>query len=284
MSPDLRYHIASLAAVFLALGVGILVGTAFVGAPVVERQTRLIGRLEENVGQMRRAEGERQQAEEALRVLLPGIVRGRLTGRRVLMVQTGERGEVAAEAADALRLAGAEVVRVALPAPAWHGDDDTPDEAALAESGTRLAPFLLAGDEAALAPFRDRGRLTGDSVKGPFRLILLVGGGQASPADTTGDTLARTRDTALIKAWVGAGATVVAGEPLDTASPLLRTYQGAGASATVDCLDRAVGKIALPLALAGERGNFGMRPTAERVLPVGLEATPAPSPTPEATP
>ena len=62
MSTDLRFHIASLAAIFLALGLGIFVGTAFVGTPVVERQTRavvgrqnqLIQRLDATINEMKR--------------------------------------------------------------------------------------------------------------------------------------------------------------------------------------------------------------------------------------
>ena len=39
MSPEFRYHVASLAAVFFALGIGILIGTTFVGTRIVDRQT-----------------------------------------------------------------------------------------------------------------------------------------------------------------------------------------------------------------------------------------------------
>ena len=70
---------------------------------------------------------------------------------------------------------------------------------------------------------------------------------------------------ALIGAWQAQGVTVVGVEPFDTDVSSMRAYQSAGI-ATVDSIDRALGKIALPFALLGEKGNYGMKPTADRVL------------------
>ena len=51
---DFRYHIASLAAVFLALGLGILVGGIFLKSDiVVSRQKELTDRLEVQIEQLR---------------------------------------------------------------------------------------------------------------------------------------------------------------------------------------------------------------------------------------
>ena len=43
---DFRYHIASLVAVFLALGVGILIGGAILGNTTLQRE---LGQIEENL-------------------------------------------------------------------------------------------------------------------------------------------------------------------------------------------------------------------------------------------
>lgn len=86
---DLRYHVASLSAVFLALGIGIVIGTAFVGSPLVSRQTGMLHRLETHVTELREETRERERTEEALEQLIPQAVRGALLGKRVLVVQTG---------------------------------------------------------------------------------------------------------------------------------------------------------------------------------------------------
>lgn len=296
MSPDFRYHIASLAAVFLALGVGILVGTAFVGAPVVNRQTQLIRHLEAGVSDLRRETAERQQTEEALRILLPRVVGGTLMRKRVLVIQAGGYPDAAGEAADALRMAGATVERVAFPGEAWRrpaeGETAPPSDESLIAEARPLAALLVAAANEPLAKYRDRGLLTGDpALLGAVHLIVLVGGGSgptttkksatadAAPDESVATLLARTRDLALIQAWQEQGITVVGVEPFGAEISFIRTYQSEGIT-TVDCIDRAAGKIALPFALMGEKGNYGMKPTADRVLPASLDQvppTPAPS-------
>ena len=300
MNSDIRYHIASLAAVFLALGIGILVGTAFVGAPVVQRQTALIKRLEENVGDLRRETATRDNTEKALSALVPGVIDGKLAGRQVLVVQSGGYRDATDAAVETLEKAGAVVQRVALPIEAWRREMKQ-DTAALADPDTlakamdsearQIAPLLLRGDPAdgvsPLQTYRDRGLLVdeGTSDKGPFRMVVLVGGTPLAVAtagatdDSALQTFIQQRDLPLIDSWATGGATVVAVEPLQAEVSFLHLYQGSEI-ATVDAIDRAAGQIALPLALLGEAGNYGLRPTADRPLPKSVESLRLTLPTP----
>ena len=79
--------------------------------------------------------------------------------------------------------------------------------------------------------------------------------------------------------------TVVAVEPRKTEVSYLPTYRSKGI-ATIDAIDRAAGKIALPYALNGDKGAFGYRTDAGRVLPstVAEEPSPTPSSSPSPTP
>jgi hypothetical protein len=295
MSPDFRYHVASLSAVFLALGLGILIGTAFVGAPVVSRQTRLIRRLEDNVGELRRETRERDRQEEALRTILPTVLRGRLSGRRVLIVQAGGYADAAEETFQALHLAGAEVARVALPADGWsRRSRDAEGESAVLQEARALAPLLSSGSDVALQAYRDRGELTGDTITGGgFSHIVLVGGAPSpartrTPAAAEADEpaanwLAHTRDLALTDVWKSLGVTVVGVEPFDAEISFMRVYQSGGI-ATIDAIDRPLGQIALPFALLGDKGNYGLKDTASRALPASLEASSADGDAAGATP
>ncbi|MES2461438.1 MAG: copper transporter [Armatimonadota bacterium] len=292
MNSDIRYHIASLSAVFLALGIGILIGTAFVGAPVVQRQTTLIHRLEASVGDLRRETATRDNTEKALAALVPGIISGNLMGQRVLVVQSGSYRDAADAAEETLEQAGAVVVRAALPLDAWRremsratsaiADSDTIADA-VGNEARQIAPLLLRGDShsspSAFQSYRDRGLLVdgGPSETGPFRLVVLVGGASlavatAGSADETALlTFIQQRDVPLIDAWITRGATVVAVEPLEADVSFLRVYEGSGIS-TIDAIDRAAGKITLPFALLGEKGNYGLRSGTDRVLPESLES------------
>ena len=270
MSPDFRYHIASLAAIFMALGLGILIGTEFVGAPAVARQNRLLRRMETNLDDLRRETEEARKNETALHKLLPSLVAKHLSGKRALVVRSGDYSDAADQAVSVLRLAGASVSSIVLPADAWHR---VIDPAAKAE---HLAGLLTGGANApALDSYRQIGLVSGDALEAPIHLVVLVGGGQtpsgpagAPPVD--GLDLARERDSALVKAWQAAGCTVVGVENLDADISYMRPYQAADI-ATVDNIDRASGQIALPFALSGEKAAYGFKTTSDTALPASLD-------------
>ena len=285
MSSELRFHVATLIAVFLALGIGILIGTFFVGAPVVERQMRgLTKRLGARVTELQQQTEEARKNEDALRTLLPPLVAGRLEGQKVLVVQTGDYVDAAERAEESLKQAGAAIARIVLPREAWSerlaaGPEDAPP-------AERLAALLLSPNRGAVfEEFRRTGLLTGEPPPGPYRSIVLIGGAQ-TPAGGPGSagaaadptTLIRVLDVALAKAWQASGITVVGAEPLGAGISYMRPYQAQG-MATVDNIDRAAGQICLPFALSGDKGTYGMKATAERLLPASLEAPPAASAT-----
>ena len=272
-NPDLRYHVASLSAVFLSLGIGIVIGTAFVGSPMVARQTGMLHRLETHVSELREETRDRERTEEALSQLAAQAVRETLRGKRVLLVQTGTYADAVVAARESLELAGATVTTVALPADTWRTKPDAPDTAA--EFRT-LGESLATGATAALQPFRDAGLLTGDAPTGAARCVVLVGG-EATGGDAA---LLAVRDAPLIAAWKNAGLTVVAAEPRTVDVSYLPAYRRENI-ATVDAIDRAAGKIALPFVLAsGTPGAFGYRADAEAILPKTVGASPSPTPTP----
>lgn len=94
MSPivDFRYHLVSIVAVFLALAVGIVVGTTALNGPVLddlnERVTGLTGDKRALEGDLRAAEQRAAAQEQAARLLSPSVVGGRLEGQRVVLVST----------------------------------------------------------------------------------------------------------------------------------------------------------------------------------------------------
>src|SRR5438093_4579124 len=87
---NLRYHIVSLVAVFLALGLGILMGSTVIDQGIVSRLKVQTNALEKNLD-AQRAQNDaltRQQGlwESFAREALARFTRGRLTGRTVTLV------------------------------------------------------------------------------------------------------------------------------------------------------------------------------------------------------
>ena len=304
-SDDLRYHIASLVAVFLALGIGIFIGTAFVGAPVVERRINTLNRiLADKLTELARRTDEANKNEEALSALVPSLVGGKLAGRSVLLVRTGDYAEAVRDTQTVLETAGARVTGVlTLPAEGW-GRERAGAENELAA----LAVALLNPSREETTPgavlvdtLRREGRLSGDvpvAEVPPARLVVLVAGVQGPPfpppgraagpvspreaqaraqADERAALVARMNER-LAKAFMDDGAAVVVGaEPWTADRSSIAAFQAADVP-SVDCIDRAAGQIALVFALRGDKGAFGLKPTAERVLPESALAVAAAHP------
>ena len=99
---DIRHHIYSLAAVFLALAVGIMIGTSFAGrSPSGAAGRRTIQRYEGDMRSLRdailKASGKTAEKEAALkaceqycRAVMPLAVSDRLYWRNVAVIQTGD--------------------------------------------------------------------------------------------------------------------------------------------------------------------------------------------------
>jgi Copper transport outer membrane protein, MctB len=300
---DLRYHIASLIGVFLALTVGIVVGSSLGSS---ERQTAAVRHLQTQfaavMAEDRRIQEEnahlseqRAAREEAIRQLAPLAIRDRLAGQRVaLVVCGGEPLEELPALRETLRVAGAALISTTrVPAPFGplppaarnrlvaaldaDGGARSPEETALVTVGQALAT----GDssrrlhELAAALSID---LEGEYRLPARRLVILCAGPADRPPVPEARDVAGAFDsgaaTAMVaRAAAGAGAVVVVGET-EEMPPLaaLRDLASQGIS-TIDNLDTAAGRVALVLVLAGAHGDFGAKPAANRLLPP-LEAAP----------
>lgn len=286
MTPDFRYHVASLSAVFFALGIGIVIGTGFVGAKVVQQQSALMTRLNVNFAELRKETREREQTEEVLRLLLPQQVKGRLRDRVVVVLQLGASAEAAEKASEALERAGASVARLTLPQEAWLALSEA-DRASKAES---LATALANPMKEGLESLRARGLVVGTIDEGFAARRVVVAGGErlTAPAKPNAPespllVLARTRDVGLLAALKQAGVQVVAVEAYEAEPSLVRTWEASKVS-TIDCINRAAGQLTLPFTLLNEEGSFGMKPGADHLLPEPLTKGPEPTPAPVPSP
>jgi hypothetical protein len=296
---DLRYHIASIIAVFLALTVGIVIGSSLGSS---ERQSRIVQRLQQQFERVMRedaavrAENARlasrlKAREEVVRQLAPLAVRGRLAGQQVALVLcgTGDRPEYLPALREMLATAGAQVISTTrVPAPfgpvspkvrarlagaqAVNGDTFSTEEGILSAVGVALA----SGDSVRqLRELADAGEIR---LAGEYRLpaprIVFLYFGSAAP-EPVADTQVGARQiapessvTLMARGAASAGATVVVGET--EAMPAVKALRGLAGQriSTVDHVDSAAGQIALVLALAGARGDFsGGKSGGARAMP-----------------
>ncbi|HEX8742926.1 MAG TPA: copper transporter [Thermoleophilaceae bacterium] len=273
---DFRYHALSLVAVFLALGIGILLGTTIGDQLVSEANRDLSSSLRGDVLEARReARGAREALEDRERFIgasFERIAGERLRGRSVAIVASGELpDDLEGNVRDAVEDAGGEVGGVAeIAAP--------PSLSEIGAAIPRRFDGLLANDPrtAALGRAVGRGLVTGGTV--PRRLA------DRFPARFRGDFArsdavvyfrdpgaARSKDQerfeqGLIDGLGSLREPVVGVETLETDPSQIAFYEDR-MPASVDAVDSPAGRIALVLALDGARGSFGFKSSADGPLP-----------------
>lgn len=291
---DYRYHALSLAAVLLALAVGILIGVAIGDSNLVSSaKSGIVRDLSSEVGAAQHQNGQlRAQlgSEEAFtNQLYPLAVHGLLRARPVGLVFLGNASDqIDGLVRDAVSQAGGDVVTVValrepvdLPGLARDAVGTrfaTLDEGTAAASsqlqllerfGALAGTQLVSGGQALGHELlsRARGQLLSafDGQLGKLEGLVVA---RAEPAGMTPEAVqtAAALEAGLVHGAAAAGVPVVGVELSSTEPSQVPWYQGQGLS-SVDDLDSVAGRAALAYALAGTRGSFGTKGTATSLLP-----------------
>ena len=273
---DLRYHALSLVAVFLALGIGIVLGTTIGDQLVSEANRDLSSSLRRDVTEARSASRAARRAldnrEAFIGASFVRIAGDRLRGRRVAIVSYGELPrEVENGARDAVQDAGGEVASVSeIVAPPQleqlgevvgeRFDGLRPDDDRIPALGRTVGRAVASGSGLAERledrfPERFRGEFPAADALAYFR----------EPDEDRSDDQERF-EQGLIDGMRTVRSPLVGVETLDTDPSQVGFYEDR-MPASVDSMDTAGGRIALVLALAGARGSFGFKDTADAPLP-----------------
>ncbi|MDP9232116.1 MAG: copper transporter [Actinomycetota bacterium] len=282
---DLRYHVASLAAVFLALIIGILVGVGIADRGYLDKGTRgllerqnadLQTKLDKTAQQAGNLGRDQAGARAYITQTYPVLVHNRLRGKRVAVVFVGSvDGGVRSAVTRALTDAGGEQLRLrALTVPIDGSQIDA-----------TLAANPKAGSFSGQGRFESLGRalgqelmLGGDTPLWNALTDVLVEqreGGNKDPADgvivvrsAKPQKGATSRYLLGLYAGLGsAGVPAVGVEASDARRSAISVYRQAGLS-SVDDIDTLAGKLALVLLLQGApSGQYGVKKTADEALP-----------------
>ena len=272
---DFRYHALSLVAVFLALGIGIVLG-ASLGDSVVSEANRdvrssLRGDVVEARSEARSAAQATANRDAFIAASFDRLAGNRLRRQRVAVVASGGLPEeVERPVRDAVEDAGGtidsesefdaepDLAKLSKELPGrFHRLGATAGE--LRPLTRRLGRALVRGD----APAQKLDDAFPEQFAGDFR------GAQAVVFYRTGDERderSQRFEDALVEGLRDAGVPVVGVETSDDDPSQIRFYEDAGLS-SVDNVNQAGGRIALALALAGADGNFGFKDTADAPLP-----------------
>ena len=301
-----RFHLVSLVAVFLALGLGVLSGTTVINQGIVRTLEQQQQQLEAgNTALEARVSELRTEVDSWSRFgeeLTPYLVADQLPGHDlVLVTQEGTDDAAVTAVQRTLEEAGARILtllavgsRMALPTEKDRldlalaiGQDPAEDPELLkAEAARELAedlssgspgpdvlPDLLAGEFV----FNLGLQLSPAELRelGDADAIVVVGGGAEPPAPQPERFL-----VPFVAAASTNGTPVAAAETVDSAYEFVTLLRGDGTVAerivTQDNVDQVPGEIGLVLALddlltTGQNGHFGVKDGASSVIPPPAE-------------
>ncbi|GAW31642.1 copper transporter [Carboxydocella sp. JDF658] len=287
---DLRYHIVSLVAVFLALGIGILIGSAMeTDNTLIQQQKVLTDRLAADLEKLRgenkeameklaKEQKESAQQEEFVKEVLPVLIKNRLTGYRVAIIDTGDYG-FNDDLLDILKKAGAVVTSTSVlsrdfvladpqlqkEVAAFLGVDPNSQAAIVKEMTWQVTRGLVVGDNLAVIKFlTDKKLLKITGAYGqPLQGVIIIGGSQQPQ---TAQFRVENIDLPLIEALQQKGIEIFGTEYSRVAVSYMKNYQRYKIS-TIDNIDTPMGQVALVAAMEGRPGDYGIKATAGRLLP-----------------
>jgi hypothetical protein len=283
---DLRYHVASLAAVFLMLVVGILIGVGISGRGFVEQAERdqfedeiaaLNEDLESATANAEDLELRQEAAADFVESAYPVLAESRLLGARIGLIVLG---------------------------PVEQGTTSFVEQAVEDDAGGRIArmralelPLRLEAVESELDGNAELGGYVGEEELGNLGRDLgreLVTGGETPLWDALEDEIVEQRSgdlsdgvdgvvvirsaepqegptsrflAGLYQGVNSAGVPAVGVEPTRVEQSAIPVFQRYGLS-TVDGIDGELGQLALILLLGvANPGDYGVRDTADGILP-----------------
>ena len=281
MGYSARYHATSLIAVFLALAIGILIGAEFGGDALTDTRRDLERSLTGNLQDERERADELSEklarSDEFAARVFPALVRDRLEGRRIGVVAFGDLpGDTSTSIEEALEPTGARLVGIGVVR-------EPVDMRAIADdlSETRFADLRL--NEDTLTAFGVgvgrqivRGGTLLEGVRGQLFSrasgnfgaldgVIVVRDAPEEMGLVQRET-AGTLEAGVMSGIEGTRTPAVGVETSGDETSAVSFFSG-NDLASVDNVEMTAGQVALVFALLGAEGSFGVKGSADRLLP-----------------
>jgi Copper transport outer membrane protein, MctB len=284
---DYRYHALSLAAVLFALTLGVLIGVAIGDSNLVSSaKNGIVANLKSEVSdanhQVGVLQGKLSDEEEFATGLYPLAMHELLSGREIgLVFFGGSSDQINGFVHAAVTEAGGNVATVIVvrepldltgidqEAAGTHYAQLAESTAAISRFGQLVGRQLVSGGE--LVNRELLSRVRGSLLSAFDGQLTRLEGLVVVRSEPAGMTAAQSEASAAFEAGVlsgvaAAGVPTVGVELTSTEPSQISWYKGNKIS-SVDNLNELSGQSALVYALAGSTGTFGVKPTADSLLP-----------------
>ncbi len=279
---DFRYHALSLAAVLFALAVGILIGVAIGDSNLVSSaQNGIVKNLRAEVSDsqqdLEQVKTHLSEQETLAVDLWPFAVHDLLAGKNIGLVFLGDSSDQidslvrsgVAEAGGNVKAVVAvreplDAAGIAAQATGYRYTALASDPSLTKEFGVRIGTQLVSSGQL-LERVHTNLLSSYDGELGKLEGLVIV---RSDPANMSEQDAKRTSEfnAGLIEGVVAAGVPVV-GVELRSTEPSQIPWYKAENLASVDDLDTVAGRAALALALSGDHGAYGVKSTADALLP-----------------
>lgn len=289
-----RYHLVSIMAIFLALGLGVVVGTTVINPGLVKNLNNQTDGLKQDVRDLQKEKVDLESQLDTLSTFgeqaMPYLVGDALLGQRVVIVtEEGVDSRAIAETRRALDLSGAEILTTLTVRPTMSGDNaatqrdlaallglsaSTSSDLLASEAASSLAQRLatdvggdLSGRPDPLGEMLSQGFLTSSApdisdstlkdIGGRGQMVVTVGGGTIDQLAPPSALFMEPFVTELVSAGVlsGVGESVASDDGF--VSDLRSSVNDSSLAplVTVDNVDLPIGASAMVLGLQGALTN-----------------------------
>jgi len=279
---DFRYHALSLAAVLFALAVGILIGVAIGDSNLVSSaQDGIVKNLRAEVSgsqqHLEQVNAHLSEEETLAAGLWPFAVHELLAGKNIGLVFLGDSSDQidslvrsgVAEAGGNVKAVVAvreplDAAGIAAQATGYRYTALVSDPSLVREFGVRIGRQLVSGGQL-LERVHSSLLSSYDGELGKLDGLVVV---RADPAKMSapGAKIASEFNSGLIAGVSAAGVPVVGVELTSTEPSQVPWYKSENL-ASVDDVDTIAGRTALAFALSGDHGAYGVKSTADALLP-----------------
>jgi len=281
MGYSARYHSTSLIAVFLALAVGILVGAEFGDDALTDTrrdlESSLVGNLQDERSRTDELSAQLGQANEFADRVYPVLTRDRLDRKRIAVLALGGLPSEDSDAIEeALASTGASLVGVGVVREPVDLNGMAEDLAKTRFADLRTNPDSLSALGAGLGRQIVLGGTLPEVVRdhlfsrasGNFGALdgVIVVRNQPQDMGPVQRSAAGTLESGLMSGMTATRVPAV-GVESSTAEPSSVSFFQANDLASVDDIDLTAGQLALVFSLLGAEGSFGVKSSADRLLP-----------------
>lgn len=284
---NIKYLVITVISIFLALGIGILVGVQMDSEEIiVEQQEITLQKMEEKFSELNQTNEElknqiqklsdaNQLSETYIKNIFPDYIKGKLAGMHVVVVETS--GDyVYTEMRQALKTAGADVVSISFDNDKLFNMTEEDESELMAyfklTSKENIIPAIVKNvSDAAygkankenLAFLIEKGILyVSGNLETPANYVVIAGGSSRDEGDNRYEAI----DIPLIRELKKYSLPVIGVETTDAKISYIEMYKKQNIS-TVDNVDTIIGQTSLILVMTGKEGHYGVKNSANSLMP-----------------